>query len=399
MTAGIVCEYNPFHKGHLYHIEKTKQAGADFIVCVMSGNFVQRGECAYADKWTRAKSAILCGADVVIDLPVPWSCASAENFARGSVGLLCDFGIDMLSFGSECEDAELLRRCADASDDGAVSALLREKMSSGLSYPSALSVAVGELYGEREREILFSPNSTLAVEYIRALKQLSPEVRLLPVKRRGSGHDSGEIREGTASASKLRSFASLSDGADYIPEKAFSALNEAFGEGNGPYSMKWGERAVLSALREMKREDYSLFVTDNSGLASRIYEAVQSARSLDTLYEGAKSKNYTHSRIRREVMSLYLKIPRDMSKTKVPYMRILAASERGLSLLSRAKENSSVPVITRHGEGARLSGKAGAVYELQCSSTDKFALFTEKIRDCSLEQKNSMKIINADGIP
>ncbi len=390
MTAGIVCEYNPFHKGHLYHISKTKEAGADFIVCVMSGNFVQRGECAYADKWTRAAAAVNCGADVVIDLPVPWACASAENFARGSVGLLCDFGIDILSFGSEWEDGELLKRCADALDDKNIALLLKEKMASGLSYPGALSEAVGELYGEKEKEVLSSPNSTLAVEYIRALNRLSPQVQLLPVKRMGSGHDSEKISDGTASASKIRTFADISDGKDYIPEKAYTLLKKSFNEGNGPYMMQKGERAILSALREMKKEEYSLYVTDSSGLANRIYEAVRTASSLDSLYEKAKSKNYTHSRVRREVMALFLKIPKDMSKEKVPYMRILAVSERGISLLSKAKESSSVPVVTRHGEMNSLSERAKQVYELQCSSTDKFALFSENIRECSLEQKNSM---------
>ncbi len=398
MIAGIVCEYNPFHKGHLYHIAKTKEAGADFIVCVMSGNFVQRGECAYADKWTRAKAAILCGADVVIELPVPWACASAENFARGSVGLLCDFGIDMLSFGSECGDAELLKSCAEALDNKSVALLLKEKMSSGLSYPAALCEAVAKVYGEKEAEVLSSPNSTLAVEYIRALKKISPDVKLLPVKRKGSGHDSEEISEGTASASKIRAFESLSQAADYIPLKAFSLFEKAFNEGNGPYTMKTGERVVLSAMREMKKEDYSLYVTDSSGLANRIYEAVQTADSLDLLYEKAKSKNFTHSRVRREVMNLFLKIPKDISKEKAPYMRILAVSERGISLLAKAKENSAVPIITRHGETANLSERGKEVYELQCSFTDKFALFTEKIRECSLEQKNSMIKINADSI-
>ncbi len=398
MTAGIVCEYNPFHKGHLYHIEKTKEAGADFIVCVMSGNFVQRGECAYADKWTRAKAAIACGADVVIDLPVPWACASAENFARGSVELLCDFGIDMISFGSEREDAELLKGCADALDDERVASSLKEKMSSGLSYPAALCGAVGELYGEKEAQVLSSPNSTLAVEYIRTLREISPDVKLLPVKRKGSGHDSNEIFNNMASASRIRAFETLNDGKDYIPERAYSVFEKAFSEGNGPYLMKNGERAVLSALREMKKEDYGLYVTDTSGLANRIYEAVQTAVSLDSLYEKAKSKNYTHSRVRREVMNLFLKIPKNIAKEKVPYMRILAVSERGISLLGKAKENSSVPIITRHGETANLSEKGKEVYELQCSSTDKFALFTEKIRECSLEQKNSIVKINADSI-
>lgn len=391
MTAGIVCEYNPFHNGHFYQLEKTKQAGADYIVCVMSGNFVQRGECAFFDKWLRARAAILCGADVVIDLPVPWACSSAENFARGSVGLLCDFGIDTLSFGCETDDAELLEICADALGNKKVGTTVQQKMSEGFSYPSALSTAVGKLYGEKVKEVLSSPNSILAAEYIKALKSFSHETKILPVKRKGSSHDSEETEEETASASFIRGLASFSESKSFIPEKAYSLF-----KGADIYRMKNGERAVLSSLREIKKEDYSLYVTDNQGLANRIYEAVKTASSLDELYDKAKSKNYTHSRIRREVISLYLKIPKDMSKGKVPYMKILAVSERGLSLLSKAKENSSVPVITRHSETLNLSSEAKAVYDIQCGSSDKFALFTDKIKECSLEQRNSIIIINAD---
>ncbi len=395
MIAGIVCEYNPFHKGHLYHIEKTKSYGADYIVCVMSGNFVQRGECAYFDKWLRAEAAVRCGADIVIDLPVPWACGSAESFARGSIGLLCNFGIDLLSFGSECDDEEILYRCAEALDDERVGAFLKNKTAEGMSYPFALSEAVGEIYGEKERDILSSPNSTLAVEYIRALKHFSPDIKILPVKRKGSDHDDANIKEGIASASKIRSFSDFKEAEEFIPGSIYPIFLDAVRK-DGISSMKKGERAVISALREMKKEEYALYVTDETGLSNRIYEAVKTAATLDEIYEKAKTKNYTHSRVRREVISLYLKIPKDISKGKVPYMRILAASERGLSLLGKAKENSSVPVITKHSEMSFVSEEAKRVYEIQCISSDKFALFSDKIKECSLEQKHSMIKVNID---
>ncbi len=394
MIAGIVCEYNPFHKGHLYHIEKTKENGADYIVSVMSGNFVQRGECAYFDKWLRAEAAVRCGADIVIDLPVPWACGSAESFARGSVGLLSDFGIDVLSFGSECGDSELLLCCADALEDEKVGAALRRKMAEGVSYPLALSEAVGEIYGEKEKEVLSSPNSTLAVEYIKALRAFSPDTKIMPVKRKGSDHDGENIKDGIASASKIRSFSDFGKAEEFIPEEIYPLFLNAVKNGDGPYIMKKGERAVISALREMKKEEYSLYVTDEAGLVSRIYEAVKAAASLDELYEKAKTKSYTHSRVRREVLSLYLKIPKELPKGKVPYMRILAASERGLSLLGKAQEKSSVPVITRHSQMSLLSEEAQTVYEIQCISTDKFAVFSDKIKECSLEQKHSMIKVN-----
>lgn len=393
MTAGIVCEYNPFHNGHLYQIKKTKETGADFIVCVMSGNFVQRGECAFFDKWIRAKCAVMCGADVVIDLPLPWALGSAESFARGSIGLLADFGIDTLSFGSEFDEANLLKRCAEISEDKKVGERIRSLVSSGLSYPSALTEAVKEQYSEKEAAVFSSPNSTLAIEYIRALGKFSPDTELMPILRIGAGHDSEKTLENIASASKIRGSESFKKMKDYIPEEIFSLLFEETEKGFAPCKTQNAERAILSSLREMKKEEYERYVTDETGLAQRIYENVKSAGSLNELYDLVKSKNFTHSRIRREVMSLYLKIDKDIAKEKAPYMKILAASKRGLSLLSSAKSNSSVPIITRHSETASFTGRAKEVYSLQCESTDKFALFSQKVRPCSLEQKNSIIIL------
>lgn len=393
MVAGIVCEYNPFHKGHLYQLEKTREAGADAIVCVMSGNFVQRGECAFLDKWTRAEAAVLCGADVVIDLPVPWAVSSAENFARGSVALLKEFGIDVLSFGSECDDKQKLLLAAKSVDDEAVIALTKKYMQSGLSYPSALHKGVSELYGEDTADIISSPNSTLAVEYIRQLMKYGG-LDFLPVKRYGADHDSTEEKDGFFSASKIRSELILNpDILSALPEKSAELISAEIEKGNAPCLMTNNERGVLSTLRELSREKLEKYVSDETGLAGRIYDAVRSSTSLDELYEKAKSKNFTHSRVRREVLCAYLGVEKDIAVSSPPYIRILAVSERGLSLLSAAKKNSALPIVTRHGDMQNLNDEARRVYELQCSSTDKLALMSEKPRECGLEQKSSMLII------
>lgn len=406
MTGGIVCEYNPMHNGHLYHIEKTKKAGADFIVCVMSGNFVQRGECACLDKWKRAEIAVRNGADVVIDLPVPWALGSAESFARGSISLLSCFGIDMLSFGSETENEELLRLCAEAAENEKVGTLLKKHMTKGMNYPTALCESVGQIFGDDAKKIISSPNSTLAAEYIRQLKIFSPECKILPVRRVGADHDGDKMTENFASASKIRamlektgdgSLSSLKDGEPspvffLVPGITADAIRQSLADGT-VHKLENAERAILSCLREMKKEDYSLYVTDDSGLASRIYESVKIAATLDELYENAKSKNYTHARVRREVLNLYLKIPKEISKHTPPYMRILAANERGLSLLSEVKRKSAVPIVTKHSDMASLDEFGQQVYALQCSVADKFALMSENIRPCGLEQKNSMVII------
>ena len=385
MITGIVCEYNPFHNGHLYQIEKAKAMGADKIVCVMSGNFVQRGECAFFSKYLRAKAAVMCGADVVIDLPTPWAMASAETFARGSVGLLESFGIEALSFGCESDDEKLLRACAKKIKDDDTGALIKKYTAEGVSYPEAVSRALTEVLGEKAGETVASPNNTLAIEYIR---HLSDDIKLLPVRRKGADHDSDTAKDNIASASLIREMRLSDESLTYVPEKLVSLYKKA-----DVYSLSYCERAILSSLRLRDKEDFSLYVSDKSGLDMRIYDSLKTADSLESLYAMAKSKNYTHSRVRREVMNLWLKVKTDYSEGIPPYMRILAVSEKGLSLLSKAKEKTDLPIITKYAEAKNLSGKAKEIYEAECRNTDLFSLCTDKIKECSLEKKHSIIIV------
>ncbi len=391
MTYGIVCEYNPFHNGHKFHIEKTKANNDAYTVCVMSGNFVQRGECALIDKWQRAAAAVKGGADIVLDLPTPWSVSSAENFARGSVFILTAFGIDTLSFGSETEDKELLKLCAEATENEDVALLIRKYMAEGMNYPSALSESVGQLYGENAKKVISSPNSTLGVEYIKQLNVYAPGKDFLPVRRIGTDHDSEDVSDGFASASKIRSM-TVEDVSSFVPDLVDKMLKKNINNGT-VHALAKSERAILSSLREMPKEEYARYVTDDSGLASRIYEGVRTSKSLTELYEKAKSKNFTHARVRREVLNLYLRIPRDICRETPPYIKILAANEMGLSLLSKAKKSSPVPFVTKHSDRESLSDFGKDVYDLQCACTDKFALMCDNIHPCGEEQKNSMIII------
>lgn len=391
MIAGIVCEYNPFHNGHLYHISETKKQ-ADYVVCAMSGNFVQRGECAFTDKWTRARMAIECGADIVIDLPLPWCCASAQDFSLGAISLLTAFGIDTLSFGSETDDLPSLIRAADFTSGQKASSEIRKYVSEGMSYPLAISKAAKGYLPEDTVSALLLPNSTLAVEYIKASKLLGCEIDFMPIKRIGTNHDSNYISCNFASASKIRELGICDEIRSLMPENSFSLLKEQSENGFAPCLIKRNERAVLSHLRGIPQKDYALYISDESGICSRLFESVKIATTLDELYSGAKSKNYTHARIRREVLSLYLGIEKESIKKLPPYIRILAVSKKGLSLLSQIKEKATLPIITKHSEFSALGESAKTIYTLQCSSTDKFALMSEKIRPCGLEQKNSIII-------
>ena len=390
MKAGIVCEYNPLHNGHLYHMDMTEKAGADSIICVMSGNFVQRGECACVDKWKRAEATIKCGANLVLDLPVPWAMGSAESFARGSISLLSHFNIDILSFGSETENEELLHFCAKISEYEDVGELLKKYVSQGDNYPAALTKAVAELFGDKRAEAISSPNSTLAVEYIKQLYKYAPDCKILPIKRVAVGHDSKSINDGFASASRIRQLIGNDNLSEFIPPFMEKAITEGIADGTVPYKTDHAERAVLSELRQMKREEYSLYVTDESGLSDRIYNSVKTAVNLNELCEFSKSKNYTHSRVRREVMNLYLRIPKEFHRYEPPYIRILAADEKGLSLLKGVR---NIPLVTKHSDAQNLDSFGKEVYSLQCSSTDKFALMSRKIGYCGMEQKKSLIIV------
>ncbi len=393
MTVGIICEYNPFHNGHLYQLKKAREMGADKVVCVMSGNFVQRGECAYFDKWFRAECAVKAGADVVLELPLPWSMSSAENFAFGAVSLLSEFGIEALSFGSEYDDAESLRKCAEALEDSRVVMRIRELMAEGKSYPASVSSAVSEFYGEECAQILSSPNSTLGVEYIRALNKISPDTKVWPVKRIGAEHDGIESSGVFASASKIRSSVEISDFAEFIPKNLLKLYSGRINEGYGAASMKNAERSILSSLREMEKQEYLNFVTDETGLAQRIYKCVKEAASLEELTMNVKSKNYTLSRVRREILNLFLRVDKEFCRMSPPYIKILSVNGTGLRLLGDAAARTDLPIITRNSEASNLSGFAREIFELQCKASDKYGLFADNVMPCGLEQSNSIKII------
>ncbi len=388
MVTGIVAEYNPFHNGHRYHINKTREIGADYIVSVMSGNFVQRGECACKDKWLRAKAAVLCGADIVLDLPTPWSCASAETFARGSVGLLMSFGVDSLSFGCETDDPELLKKCAGAIDDERVASVIKAETAKGSVYPAAAQQAIGEIFGAEAAEIINSPNNTLAIEYIRQLMRYGKADSIIPVKRLGADHDSISHSRSIASAGFIRQSRLSEDSLGFIPRELLPLYADS-----DFYSLINCEKAIISRLRYLPKEEYQKFVSDTTGLLSRIFDSAKTAESLEALYENAKSKNYTLARVRREVMNIYLGSEKQWCRGVPPYIKILAANERGLSLLAKVKENTSLPIITKHSEGEKLTGTAKEIYEAECRNTDQFFLMGEKIRECGLEKTHSLIIV------
>lgn len=388
--AGIVSEYNPMHTGHIYHINETRKSGATHIVSVMSGNFVQRGECAFLDKWSRADIAVHNGADLVVELPSVWSTDSAENFAYGAVSILSYLGVDVISFGSETDDKELLKNIALMKNEN-LSSLIINGMEEGLSYPSAFEKAVKNIYGEREAEVISSPNSTLGIEYIKALDKIGYTAEILSVKRKGACHDSDNLSCEFASASALRKVDDTSLLKNFVTDYEFEVLNKKIIDGLAPVTMKNGERAVISALRTMNSEELQEYTDDRRGLAGRIYKAVRTSHNIDELYENVKTKNVTMAKVRRTILRAYLGIKPEMSDEKPPYIKVLAANENGLQILKNCR--ADIPLITKHSDAAKLTGFAKQLYETECRCTDLYALFSKKIRACGMEQTSSMKII------
>lgn len=387
LISGIVCEYNPFHNGHFYHLSRTRAAGATHIVCVMSGNFTQRGEPAILDKWARARCALLCGADLVLELPLPWAMAGAEAFARGAVGILDALGcVEALSFGCETPDSSLLATAAGALLDPALSPLLREELRKGDGFAAARERAVLRLAGEQTAKTLQSPNNILAVEYVKAAQALGASLRMLPIARRGAGHDAPEAAGGFCSASALRSL--LLGGGDALrlmPPASRAVWRQAAEAGHAPVTMAKLEQPVLSSLRALSLAQAALLPDLSEGLENRLYEAVYKAVSLEELYTRIKAKRYSHARVRRLVLSAFLGLRAGDNAGIPPYLRVLGFNSRGREILQLAKQNARLPIVTRAGDFSALGGRAGALFALECRSTDQFALASPAPRACGLE--------------
>lgn len=390
--AGIISEYNPFHNGHLYHIEQTRKSGATHIVCAMSGNFVQRGDCACADKYIRAKAAVLSGADLVVEIPTPWACSGAENFARGGVSILASLGIDVLSFGCETDELSLLEKTAAAVDSPLISQSVRTLVSAGNTYPAALQKSIEAVFGKVAADILSSPNNTLAVEYIRQREKLSAQFELLAVRRKSAGHNDEHLPEnGIASASALRRLLQLEKMKNYIPQAMLTELAQAEKRGLFPCLLENADRVILAFLRRMTLEEMKKYISDENGLAERLYSFSRTAQSTAAVIKQVKVKSITEAAVRRAVLSCFLKIPKDAAKGFVPYIKILASNARGFEILR--ERNILLPVITKKAHADKLEKCAKAIYDLECECTDVFSLFSKKIPGCSREQTSPIFVL------
>ena len=381
-TAGIITEYNPLHYGHLALIQAVRQqfGGDTAVICAMSGDFVQRGDFAVERAHARAEAAVCGGADLVLELPLPWAVSSAEGFARGGVSILAATGVvDTLAFGSECGNAAKLQRAAKALLRADFPDALREELAKGLSFAAARESAARALIGE-DAAVLREPNDILGVEYCKALLQSGSTIAPLAILRKVVGHNGGAAK-GFASASHIREL--LTNGEDasaYLTAESAAIYARECAAGRAPVTMQNAERAVLSRLRAMCEEDFARYDSGNEGLYRRFYDAARTAASVDELLSAVKTKRYAYARLRRMLLAAYLDVTAADVPPEVPYLRVLACNERGRKLLKTIKKTGSAPVLTKSADVRALSEEAQKLFALTARAADQYVLAYPELR-------------------
>ncbi|MDO5546322.1 MAG: nucleotidyltransferase family protein [Eubacteriales bacterium] len=361
MNVGIVCEYNPFHRGHWKQMNTIREKfGAETgIICAMSGNYVQRGHPAVFDKTLRAEAALRCGADLVVELPVTAALSSAEGFASGGVAVLSRL-CGGLCFGAETADLSLLQNTAQALLSGDFPPLLRRELDKGRSFPAARQAALEEM--GLSGEILGSPNNILAVEYCKAILRQHSPMKPLPIFRAGSYHAEKADPE-NPSATSLRLL--LQDGSDiseYLPE----AAGQVFA-GAPIHTLRAGERAVLGRLRTMTDAEFEALPFGSEGLWRKLMHESRKQATVEDIAAAVKSKRYTRSRIDRMILCAFLGITDEMLNMEIPYVRVLAFNGRGRVILNSVKKDG---FFVNAGQAA-----AYPLWEMEQKWEDLYGLF------------------------
>lgn len=377
--CGTIAEFNPFHNGHKHLIDTAKATADTALVAVMSGNFVQRGEPAIISKFARAKAAALCGADLVLELPLPYSISTAMYFASGAVDLLNSLGIiDTICFGSECGSVTKLTSACDRLNSPLLHSVLKDELSKGITFAAARQTAIQKLFPDIDDSLLKSPNDTLAIEYISAAKRLNMQVDFNAVKRVGAAHDSSEKTDFFCSASELRKAPSLLDKKQaFMPKEAFEIFSDEVSAKH--YSSSYLlDRAMVAHLRTISPDKLREAPDISEGLENRIISAANEYSSLDEILTAVKSKRYTHARLRRIILSSYLGVTADFQKRPIPYIRVLAMTKMGEKILSVAAKRTNVPLISSLKQAEQISPYAAELAKLEVRAGDIYSLSLQR---------------------
>ena len=384
-TLGIVTEYNPFHKGHSYMIEEAKKkAGADRVVVVMSGSFVQRGEPAIFDKWTRTEAALKNGVDLVLELPVLFAASNAETFARAAVRTLEETGIvDVLCFGSESGDLHSMQEAARLMENETeeFQKLLKEQLDEGLSYPAARAKAL-ETVSQISSEILSQPNHILGLEYLKALERYNCTMEPMTIKREGD-YNSPSLTDGFASATAIRKALAedrSTEAMPQLPENVHDVYNKALSLGTAP--VFWDELtpALHYKLRMSSADEIKEIAEVVEGLENRILHSIDSCYDIKDIIDFIKTKRYTRTKIQRILLHILLDIKEKevsyfMDLPKMPYIRVLGFQKENSGILADLTEHAKCPVLTNLKKAPEVLNEDGlALLALEKTATDLHAL-------------------------
>lgn len=375
-TAGITAEYNPFHRGHEYmmHVMRGELGEDTAFVCVMSGSFVQRGDCAIFRASARAEAAVRCGADLVLELPLPWAIASAEAFASGAVELLGKTGVvTHLCFGSECGDINALQGLAHALRTPETDVLIRQYLLGGVSYAAARQSALERTAGD-SAALIAEPNNILAVEYLKALAAGGWSMKPITVRRAGARHD-GEGDGVFFSASELRRRCATGENiSPLLPEGAAEVIAAEIAAGRGPVTTERLDMALVSRLRMLPQEAFDALPDASEGLGARLCAAAHNQPDWGSILAAAKTKRYALSRLRRMLLCACLGVRAGDGEGGIPYVRVLAMSERGRIVLRQMRGRSALPVITKPAQIKSLDEHARKIFEIECAAADLYCL-------------------------
>lgn len=397
-VVGLITEYNPFHNGHLYHLlESKKITESDYSIAVMSGNFLQRGEPALVDKWTRAKMAIDNGVDLVIELPLIYACQSAEFFAFGSVKILDSLGIvNSICFGSESGDIQSLDYIADIlyEEPKAYKEYLKSYLDQGLSYPRAREYALTtylkdftELDFSNLGKIISSPNNILSIEYLKSLKKIKSNIKPFTIKRiKANYHDknlTGSISSATAIRQQLIENPVLENIKHTVPNTTYMHLVNFYKDHNCFNSLENYSMILLYLLRNSSSSALRNIVDVSEGLDNRIIDCSAKYNDINDILECVNTKRYTITRLRRILIHLLINIDKKsinyLQSHGPQYIRVLGANANGIYLLKQIKKNCSLPIITKFADYKKFNNDIlNKMIEIDKKATDIYSLGLNK---------------------
>lgn len=370
----IISEYNPFHFGHLYHLnESISQTDTDFKVAIISGNFVQRGEPSIINKWEKAKVALSAGFDLVLELPTLYAISSAENFANGSIKIADQIGSNYISFGSESGDLEKLKKLSSLINKNEKEYItnVKEKIAEGFSYPKSQELVIDKMFGNEFLGVC-KPNNILGLEYLKSLNAISSNITPITVKRDWDKSSSSNVR-----ALLRTSGFKIEDLKNSIPDFSYEILAENIENGNAVLSLKAFEKEIIYILRTIDNEKLKNIPDVPENMLSNLKKIACSTNSLDELITALKNKSITQARIQRILLYILLGITKsdmELSKRITPYVRVLGMSENGKKILSDISKDINVITSVKAFEKTCDDSDLLRMLEIDKKATDIYTL-------------------------